>query len=40
MERTEGEAAELPIDGIRAFTARAFTAAGMAPADAETVAGN
>jgi LDH2 family malate/lactate/ureidoglycolate dehydrogenase len=40
MERTGGEAAELPIDGIRAFTARAFTAAGMAPADAETVAGN
>lgn len=40
MERTEGQAAELPIDGVRAFTATALTAAGMLPGDAETVAGN
>ena len=36
----ESDAAELPIDGVRAFTAAAFTAAGMAPEDAETMAEN
>lgn len=36
----ESDAAELPIEGVRAFTAAAFTAAGMAPEDAETMAEN
>lgn len=36
----ESEPAELPIEGVRAFTAAAFTAAGMAPEDAETMADN
>lgn len=40
MERTTGEAAELPIDGVRAFTAAAFSAAGMRPEDADLMAGN
>ncbi len=36
----ESDAAELPIDGVRDFTAAAFTAAGMAPEDAATMAEN
>ena len=36
----ESDAAELPVEGIRAFTADAFTAAGMAREDAETMADN
>lgn len=40
MQRTEGEAAELPIAAVRDFAAEALTAAGMQPRDAETVAGN
>lgn len=40
MERTEGEAAEIAVDAIKAFTADVFEAAGMARADAETVAEN
>ncbi|MEZ5234788.1 MAG: Ldh family oxidoreductase [Acidimicrobiales bacterium] len=40
IERTAGEAAELPIDKVRAFAAEAFTKAGMLPEDADTVAGN
>ena len=40
MERTEGEAADIAVDAIKAFTADVFEAAGMARADAETVAEN
>ncbi len=40
MAKTEGEAAEVAVDVIKAFTADVFTAAGMARADAETVAEN
>ena len=40
IERTGGAAAELPIDGVRAFAATALSAAGMMAADADTVAGN
>lgn len=36
----ESEPAELPIEGVRAFTAAAFTAAGMDPADAAVMADN
>jgi LDH2 family malate/lactate/ureidoglycolate dehydrogenase len=40
MERTDGEAAEIAVPKIRAFTVDVFAAAGMARADAETVADN
>ncbi len=40
MIRTAGQAAELPIDAVRAFAAAALSAAGMVPGDAQTVAGN
>ena len=36
----ESDAAQVPIEGVRAFTAAAFTAAGMAPEDAATMADN
>lgn len=40
IEERESDAAELPVEGIRAFTADAFAAAGMARDDAETMADN
>jgi len=40
IERTEGEPADIAVDAVRGFTADVFTAAGMARADAETVAEN
>ena len=40
MKRTEGEPADIAVDAIQAFTAAVFTAAGMRPEDAATVAEN
>ncbi|MPY92197.1 MAG: hypothetical protein GEV08_03760 [Acidimicrobiia bacterium] len=40
IERAEGEPADIAVDAVRAFTADVFEAAGMARADAETVAEN
>lgn len=40
IERTDGESADITVDAIRVFTADVFEAAGMARADAETVAEN